>query len=405
MSELAARSLVTALLLLTIPLHAFGLYAIGLMGLARLRRAERRGQPPDKAPRIALVVVAHDEEQVIVDSVKSLVGQRYPTGAFETLVVADRCTDRTAELARAAGARVLERNDGPGGKSAAVKFGVEAILGEGFDALGIFDADNLADPNFVEAVAARLANERVVQGFVDSKNPSASWIAGSSALGFWAIAEGAQAPRERLGLSTPLMGTGFVIEMGLARQALTAGGGLTDDLDLAARLAPLGVRVAYEPRARTVDEKPTRLATAVAQRQRWMQGRWAVASVHVPALVRAALRAEGAKARWTLLDVAIQLVAPSLLFTAVAVALLAAAALVVACLSGQGAPLLATGSLAAAAAYYAVPAVGIARHRPGPDVWLCYAFQPLYLVLSLPLAVTGFLRRRDGGWVRTPKGA
>jgi cellulose synthase/poly-beta-1,6-N-acetylglucosamine synthase-like glycosyltransferase len=281
---------------------------------------------------------------------------------------------------------------------------MEAIAPQGFDAVAVFDADNLADAGFLAAVAPRLSTERVVQGFVDSMNPGASWVASSSALGFWAIAELSQAPRERLGLSTPLMGTGFAIDMELARTLLTTGGGLTDDLELGARLAMLGIRVAYEAKARTVDEKPVRLGTAVAQRKRWMQGRWAVASEHGPSLLRAALREPDARAALRLLDVAIQLVAPSLLFTGVFTALLSALSLGIAWVSGLGGEPFATGSLVFAAAYYAVPAVAIARHRPGRKVWLCYFSQAFYLVLSLPLAVSGFVTRRERSWVRTPKG-
>jgi cellulose synthase/poly-beta-1,6-N-acetylglucosamine synthase-like glycosyltransferase len=285
---------------------------------------------------------------------------------------------------------------------------VSSIAAEGaFDAVAVFDADNTADPDFLASVAARLAgNEKVVQGFVDSKNPDASWVAGSSALGFWAIAELSQAPRERLGLSTPLMGTGFAIRLEEARLLLLTGGALTDDLDLAARLTVRGIRVAYEARARTVDEKPTELRTAVAQRHRWMQGRWAVAGRHVPELLRIAFgpgrSAPGARLRS--FDVAVQLVAPSLLFIAVAIALLAGSALVLASLAQVGAPL-ASWSLAVAAVYYVVPAACIARHRPSPRVWLCYLLQPAYLAWSLPLAVSGFVMRRGERWIRTPKGA
>jgi len=284
---------------------------------------------------------------------------------------------------------------------------VSAIeAGGAFDAVAIFDADNTADPDFLARVAERLSGgERVVQGFVDSKNPDASWVAGSSALGFWAIAELAQGPRERLGLSTPLMGTGFAISLEEARRLLTTGGALTDDLDLAARLAARGIRVAYEARARTVDEKPTELRTAVAQRHRWMQGRWAVAGRHVPELLRVAFGPgqRGLGARLRSFDVAVQLVAPSVLFTAVALALLAGSALVLASLARVGAPL-ASWSLAVAAVYYLVPAAGIARHRPSPRVWLCYLLQPAYLAWSLPLAVSGFVMRRGERWIRTPKG-
>jgi cellulose synthase/poly-beta-1,6-N-acetylglucosamine synthase-like glycosyltransferase len=381
----------------------YGLYAVGLFGFSR-RKVAATAAPESVAPRIAVVLVAHDEEQVITNSVKALVGQRYPADRFVVFVIADRCTDRTAELARAAGARVLERSSGPSGKSPALAFGIEAVAPEGFDAAAVFDADNLADEGFLAAIAPRLSTERVVQGFVDSMNPEASWVASSSALGFWAIAELSQAPRERLGLSTPLMGTGFALEMDLARKLLTTGGGLTDDLELAARLALFDVRVAYEANARTVDEKPVRLGTAVAQRKRWMQGRWAVASKHGPSLLRAALRERDVRAALRTFDVAIQLVAPSLLFTGVFTALLSALSLGIARLSDLGSEPLGTASLLAAALYYAVPALAIARHRPGLKVWLCYFSQAFYLVLSLPLAVSGFVTRRERRWVRTPKG-
>jgi cellulose synthase/poly-beta-1,6-N-acetylglucosamine synthase-like glycosyltransferase len=406
MIDSVLRAVVLVLLLCTVPAHVYGIYAVALFVLSRLPKAPTAGAQAEPAPRVALLLVAHDEEAVIANSVKALAAQRYPARSSAVFVIADRCTDRTAEVARAAGARVLERTEGPGGKSAALAFGIDGIAPEAFDAIAVFDADNLADEGFLAAIAPRLSTERVVQGFVDSLNAEASWVASSSALGFWAIAELSQAPRERLGLSTPLMGTGFAIDAELARTLLTTGGGLTDDLELAARLSLLGVRVAYEASARTVDEKPVRLGTAVTQRRRWMQGRWAVASQHGPSLLRAALQEPDPRAALRMLDVAIQLVAPSLLFTGVFTGLLAALSLGIARVSGIGSEPFATGSLIAAAVYYAVPAVAIARHATGRGrrVWLCYFSQAFYLLLSLPLAVSGFLTRRSRRWVRTPKG-
>ena len=110
--------LAAALLAFTVPLHAFAAYGVSLVALGALRR-RREASAPDAdrpAPRIAVIIVAHDEERVILDSVKSLVAQRYPSESFAVHVVADNCTDRTADLARSAGASVLERSGtGPGG--------------------------------------------------------------------------------------------------------------------------------------------------------------------------------------------------------------------------------------------------------------------------------------------------
>lgn len=399
-------------------LHVFGLYAVAIFVLGALVRRSRATPISGRADaaRFATLVVAHDEERVIADSVRSLVGQDYPRSCFEVYVIADHCTDRTAAVARRAGATVLERVTGHAeGKSAALAFGLEAVAREArFDAIAVFDADNRPVPAFLAKMGERLGGgERVVQGLIDAKNPGASWVSGASALGFWAIAALAQAPRERLGLSAPLMGTGFAMRLDDALRLLLGPRSLADDLDLGARLAVAGVRVAYEPGARTEDEKPVLLETAVAQRHRWMQGRWVVAAEHLPKLVARTFgpAKDGAPlgVRLRALDVAIQLVAPSLLFTGVAAFFLTT--LVV--LLGHGPRQLSAiaawippgWSLGAAAAYYVIPALGIARFRPPGKVWLCYLSQPLYLAFSAPLAVSGWLRRGDRHWKRTPKGA
>jgi cellulose synthase/poly-beta-1,6-N-acetylglucosamine synthase-like glycosyltransferase len=402
------------LLFVTATLLAFGLYAVSIVALGKLRNAPNRERviTPNAVPRIAVVIVAHDEERVIGASVRSLAAQRYPEDSFAVFVVADRCTDRTRELASAAGARVLSRTDGPEGKAAAVAFGVGAVFShEAFDAIAIFDADNTADPGFLRAVSLRLSGgARVVQGFVDAKNPGASWVAGSSALGFWAIAGLAQEPRERLGLAPPLMGTGFAVCADEAARFLTDAESLTDDVELGARLALDGIRVAYESEARVFDEKPVKLGTAVSQRHRWMQGRWAVATRYLPRLVSRALSNHiplGARLR--LLDVAAQLVSPSLSFTAVATVVTGTSVVLLAHVLPPVFARIAFAippgvSLVAGLVFYAVPALSIARFRPPARVWLYYALQPAYLALSAPLALSGFLTRRSSTWKRTPKG-
>src|SRR4051812_22547884 len=67
---------------------------------------------------------------------------------IELVVVADRCTDATAQLARAAGASVLERTDGPPGKGAALAWALERVLAESRppDAIAVVDADCRATP-------------------------------------------------------------------------------------------------------------------------------------------------------------------------------------------------------------------------------------------------------------------
>ena len=64
-----------------------------------------------KLHRYAFFIAAHNEEAVIANLVRSIKDQDYPSELIEVFVVADACTDNTAQLAREAGAIVYERND------------------------------------------------------------------------------------------------------------------------------------------------------------------------------------------------------------------------------------------------------------------------------------------------------
>lgn len=416
MSEILWFAVAVALLAATVLLHAHALYSVALPIVSIF--VPRRRPTPDAQPNIAVLVVAHDEEEVIADCARSLVNQDYPREHFEVFVIADNCSDQTAARARDVGARTLERaSGGARGKSAALAYGVDEVSRDGtFDAIAVFDADNVADSNFLAAVGSRLsAGERIVQGFVDAKNPEASWVAASSALGFWSIAGVVQGPRERLGLSAPLMGTAWAATVDVCKTVLHGAESLTDDLEFGAKLAIEGTRVAFEPRAFAVDEKPTRIGDAYAQRQRWMQGRWQVVSAYLGALLRRAMgsapsgKPSSLGVRFRALDIAAQLVTPSLLFTAVALAVVSGVRLglegwMPASVRSVTAAVPAAESLIAAAVYYAIPVGPIAAYSRGVRVWLFYAVQPLYLVLSIPLAVTGFLLRRGTVWRRTQHG-
>ena len=65
----------------------------------------------EKLPFFDVIVPAHDEEQNIAATVVSLLAVDYPRNRFRVVVVADNCTDKTAERAREAGADVIERVD------------------------------------------------------------------------------------------------------------------------------------------------------------------------------------------------------------------------------------------------------------------------------------------------------
>ena len=81
---------------------------MAVTGAAGLRKPKKLERVEHKANRFAVVICARNEEQVIGNLLKSLEGQDYPEEAYRIFVVADNCTDGTAEKARRMGAIVYQ---------------------------------------------------------------------------------------------------------------------------------------------------------------------------------------------------------------------------------------------------------------------------------------------------------
>ena len=95
---------------------------------------------------------AHNEEAVVGELVKNLRSLDYPDELYDIFVVADNCTDKTAEVASAAGANVHERfNKEEVGKGYAMGWMFDRVekMDRKYDAFLIFDADNLVHPQFM----------------------------------------------------------------------------------------------------------------------------------------------------------------------------------------------------------------------------------------------------------------
>ena len=92
----------------------------------------------DRRGLVCFLIPAHNEAGSIAETVRRLVGLAGPV-----FVVADHCSDATAQLAAEAGARVYERRDGPAGKGAALSWFAEAARDElsGVDLIVVLDAD------------------------------------------------------------------------------------------------------------------------------------------------------------------------------------------------------------------------------------------------------------------------
>lgn len=221
-----------------------------------------------------ILVPCHDDAAVLE---ASLPADRtvFSRPSDRLIVIADRCSDATASIARAAGAVVVERDDESGGpgKGGALRFALDRIGGDGDsrEPVAIFDADSIPSPDF--AVAAELAlgaGARALQAFVEPVAGRAlvSRIAAYSEIVSQRISDRI---RERFGWSIPLRGTGMVIERGLLASALSSCRTQVEDLELTLLLAARGILI-QRLEASVRDPKPERARGVVAQRARWLAG-------------------------------------------------------------------------------------------------------------------------------------
>jgi cellulose synthase/poly-beta-1,6-N-acetylglucosamine synthase-like glycosyltransferase len=132
-------------------------YPLLLRALVALRGSRESVASPAALPVVSLIVAAHDEEAVIERKVRDALGLDYPREKLELIVASDGSSDRTAELARAAGADlVLELPRG--GKVAALNAAVERSRGE---VLAFSDANSFWERDSLRRLVERLAEPRV----------------------------------------------------------------------------------------------------------------------------------------------------------------------------------------------------------------------------------------------------
>jgi cellulose synthase/poly-beta-1,6-N-acetylglucosamine synthase-like glycosyltransferase len=253
-----------------------GCYFFGISIFGWLYRKTYKNKDFFPNKKFALIVAAHNEEKVITHIIDSLFKQNYPKNLFDVFVIADNCTDKTAEIAEKHGAIVYRRfNSTLRGKGHALEWMFERIfeMDKKYDAICVFDADNLVSSNFLLEMNKQLCRgHKVIQGYIDSKNPYDSWITCSYSIAFWLSNRIFQLPRYYLGLSCGLCGTGFCIDIDVLKKIGWGATCLTEDLEFTMKLVLKDMKVAWAHNAVVYDEKPLTLKQSWNQRKRWMQG-------------------------------------------------------------------------------------------------------------------------------------
>lgn len=229
--------------------------------------------------RYAVMVAARNEETVIADLIHSIKVQNYPAELIDIFVIADNCTDNTAEVAREAGAIVFPRfNTEQVGKGYALDYGFNVIRSQyadrGYEAYFVFDADNVLDVNYFREMNKTFDNGAVAStSYRNSKNYDSNWISAGYAVWFLREAKFLNQARLTLNTSCAVSGTGFFV----SAKIIERNGGwkwhlLTEDIEFSANSILEGERISYTPTAVLYDEQPVTFRDSWNQRFRWAKG-------------------------------------------------------------------------------------------------------------------------------------
>lgn len=373
-------------------------FLIGFCGL--WRKKENKILTPEKT--FAVIVAAHNEEQVIGQLVDNLQSLKYPKELYDIYVIADNCTDQTKKVAEAGGAIVCERtNDKLRGKGFAMEWMFEKLFSfeKQYDAVAIFDADNLVHPNFLLEMNNRLCKgDKLVQGYLDAKNPYDTWVAGTFAIAFWVIDHIWHLAKTNIGLSSVLGGTGMCITTDVLKKHGWGATCLTEDMEFTMKALTEGIKTTWAHDAIVYDEKPLTFKQSWNQRKRWAQGQFDVAHRFIPKMLKAGIQ----KGDIRILDGCLHLLQPHFLlvstfFVVISYIQLAFPPFYTNIYNFMPSELLTIIMFG----QYILPVIILLKINVKPKAWLYLILYPVFIYSWIPIVFLGFLDRNQHEWSHT----
>ncbi|MEC4806697.1 MAG: glycosyltransferase family 2 protein [Jaaginema sp. PMC 1079.18] len=359
--------------------------------------------PGDRDPKTAtlpqfnVLMPAHDEAAVIDQTLDFLLPQL--ASPDQLIVIADNCSDNTAEIARNRGATVLEReNTTQRGKGYALDYGLSHLETNPPEIVVLVDADCRCLPGSIAKIASQAAAQnRPVQAlYLMEQPPNPQPKDSVSALAF--LVKNLVRPRglSQLGLPCLLTGTGMAFPWEIIRQAPLASGNIVEDMQLGLDLAIAGYPPQFCQTAKVTGILPPQGEAAKSQRTRWEHGHLQTLLTQVPRLTIAAIQ----QLRFDLLALALDLVVPPLSLLVMAWG----AGLIIAAVGAfLGASWLPFGVLAIAGIFIFFSIVSAwakfgQEEIPGKSLLAV----PFYVLWKIPLYFA-FLVKRQSQWVRTER--
>lgn len=247
------------------------------------------------APKIkfAIVIPAHNESELIGETLASIKRSNYPKELYEVIVVADNCDDNTEEIVRRYGYSCWKRTDMSNrGKGNVLKWVFPRLLEYGnHDAYVVIDADTHPEPDFLQRINHHFCQgAKVIQGYSQVRHPEFSPMESLAFLGFALNRNLRYRGRSRLGWTSNLMGTGMCFLREVIEEYGWNTRTMVEDIEYEMILHLHGVRVLFASDARINVELHNSVNESKGQRTRWDMGKFEVRNRYVPKLIKEGLR-------------------------------------------------------------------------------------------------------------------
>lgn len=346
---------------------------------------------------VTVLIPAHNEETVIGDTLANLMPQLKPTDNI--IVIADNCCDRTSEVVKEKGVKVIERqNENLRGKGYALDFGLNHLKDNPPDVVIFVDADCLLEPNSIQSLTEdAIAFKQPVQGLYLMETPiPPSPKDQISAFAF--KVKNLVRPLGLYNLNQPclLTGTGMAFSWDMINQVNLASGEIVEDMKLGLDLAIASNAPRFCPSAKITGRLPQKQEAATTQRTRWEHGHLQTAINYVPLLIKEAIKQKRLDLWILALDLAIP---PLSLFVSLSIGF-TLICLLLAIFGETVLPFL----LSAIASSLIFISIAIAWSKFGrEELSLIDLLKiPLYILWKIPLYFK-FLRKRESQWIRTER--
>jgi cellulose synthase/poly-beta-1,6-N-acetylglucosamine synthase-like glycosyltransferase len=224
--------------------------------------------------KFAIIVPAHNEEQIIDKLLQSVMEVNFPEDKYELIIIADNCSDNTAAICREFGASVYERfDDVKRGKPYALNWILTQINIDSYDAFTIIDADTAIDKDYLLEMNKFINRGcEAIQGYFGILNPKDNWLTRLMIIPGVIKFYQRYAVKNYLGISCPLMGNGMCFSKSTIKKSGWNAYSLTENWEYYIQLLLDNINVFFAAKAVIYSHAVIKLQHGETQRKRWTRG-------------------------------------------------------------------------------------------------------------------------------------